>query len=771
MLAGETYAVSPDGTRMVSQSLGVFAGAGNDVLNKSVGTQYESVREDGGWVTRALAPPAASYTTGALLDTSADVADSLWLLHAPERPSGVEELYIRSANGAFARVGPGTTGFTPTTNTPAPNESTVTYLGASGDLEHLLISAESSSDYSLWRGDTSVTADGVVSLYEYTGTGNSEPTLVGVENGRLEGRSYVNEGAKLISNCGTVLGGREGETSGTTMYNAISESGDTVFFTAVGLSESAGRGCGSAARHYEECEHEGHSRRECEERSVPEPLGPPPRGPLVSEVYARIDGSATVPISEPLLSVPGRDCTESCATDETTEALRSEGLYEGASQDGSKVFFTTEQPLVNADRDVANGEENHARDLYEAELGMVEEAGVKKAGVTRLVMVSRGEAGDQTPGAGAEVQGVVRISEDGSHVYFVAKGKLTGAKDAGGDEAQVGADNLYVFDTASERLSFVAPLNGNRDAELWNHGDGPAEATPDGRFLVFKSGADLTGDDTSGEEAPQIFEYDAETGSLTRVSIGQRGDYVCLASGKIEAGYNCDGNTSDEEDAPIMQQPSYGSGDDARTSASTLTVSNDGSTVVFESRDSLTPLAIAGDVNVYEYRAGELYLISDGHDATEVGSFGKSASQLLSIDGTGEDIFFATGEALVPQDTDTEVDFYDARVDGGFPGPAVTIGCGEGCQGELGTGPVLVQADSESTAGEQGSTVTSVQRQSASPKHSSRLESRRERLARCKAQRGKKRKACEVKVRHEVKVHQGPGKGSKVIGRGRRRSK
>jgi Tol biopolymer transport system component len=47
--------------------------------------------------------------------------------------------------------------------------------------------------------------------------------------------------------------------------------------------------------------------------------------------------------------------------------------------------------------------------------------------------------------------------------------------------------------------------------------------TPDGRFLVFTSHRALTADDTRGDGPAQVYEYDAQTGTLTRVSIGQDG--------------------------------------------------------------------------------------------------------------------------------------------------------------------------------------------------------------------------------------------------------
>lgn len=46
-----------------------------------------------------------------------------------------------------------------------------------------------------------------------------------------------------------------------------------------------------------------------------------------------------------------------------------------------------------------------------------------------------------------------------------------------------------------------------------------AQATPDAQYLVFTTTADLTPDDTSS--AAQAFRYDAQSGELIRVSIGQ----------------------------------------------------------------------------------------------------------------------------------------------------------------------------------------------------------------------------------------------------------
>jgi hypothetical protein len=64
--------------------------------------------------------------------------------------------------------------------------------------------------------------------------------------------------------------------------------------------------------------------------------------------------------------------------------------------------------------------------------------------------------------------------------------------------------------------------------------------------------------------------------------------------------------------------------------------------------------------------------------------------ELLGTDTTGENVFFSTADQLVPQDIDTQLDFYDARVGGGFPAPTAPLACGgEACQGALSAPPIF----------------------------------------------------------------------------------
>jgi hypothetical protein len=592
--------VSQDGSFLVIRSLGSFAGIESTPL---LGGIYAVNRTSVGWQTSPLeAPVTATYPRFEWNGTSADLARSLWDPASPD--SAGEAIFLREGK-ALIRVGPG--------GPPGGREPKLIFVGASGDLSHLVFGdrapVSGENDVHLWLGD-STRGEGQLSLYEYIGTGDSEPQLVGISNEGLVGT--LGE-AHLISQCGTEFGSPERD-----VYNAISRSGSTVFFTALG--RDAGRPCQAPSVEV---------------------------APAVSELYARIDNGQstahTVAISEP----ESKDC-EACILSGVADAQ-----FRGASSDGSQVFFTTMQQLLHG----ATGEGPY---LYEYDF----EAPEKK----KVTLVSAGDA------KGARVQGVARVSEDGSHIYFVGQGVLTSKEtNAYGEEAKEGAENLYVFTQEcpgggascpepQQRLSFVARLS-RADREDWAGSDlRPVQATPDGRFLVFESAADLTPDEEERTEAGQVFEFDAQTGALVRVSRGADG-------------YNEDGNSS--EYPATVPEPEYVRTDYPNSRLAAL--SADGSHVFFTSSDGLTPGAVIGHSSVYEYHAGEVSLISNGHDLSE------SGARLLGTDGSGEDVFFTTSNQLVPQDVDTQVDIYDARIAGGFAATPATPGCSEdACQGPLG---------------------------------------------------------------------------------------
>ena len=353
-------------------------------------------------------------------------------------------------------------------------------------------------------------------------------------------------------------------------------------------------------------------------------------------------------------------------------ATRAPAFFQGASEDGSKVFFTTTVPLVTGDTDNKN-------DLYMATIGCPSgepECEVAKREVTSLVQVSHDPNGEaaEVP-QGVFMQGVVRVAPDGSRVYFVARGVLSKGLNAEEHAPVKGADNLYVYDTTTGTTTFVVDLcsgpehsgtfedprcpegldsgeRGRNDMELWLGPEQQAQTTGDGQFLVFSTYARLLQGDT--DTARDVYRYDAQTGMLDRVSHG-------------EAGYDANGNNS-AFDAKIVggnRGGTVASGHEMNSRA----ISEDGSRIVFTTAEPLSPDAVNGLANAYIWHQepgdseGGVSLISSGNASEAVGQ--------VVISPTGNDVFFATTQGLVPQDTDGATDIYDARVGGGFP-PAPT---------------------------------------------------------------------------------------------------
>jgi len=610
VLLGLLPDVSENGSGAIFSSIQCFAGAAScPGLRGRTGSAYEFTRTSTGWVTTPLAPPATEFGTDSVWAYSADAGTALF--SAPTPPAGEDDFYARKPGGSLVDIGP----VTPPSAGGALPDSFSDVTLATADLSHVVYALRAPD---LWPFDAS-TGD---SLYEYAGTGNTAPVLVGVSGGAGS--------TSLISTCGTVAA----ENGNVGLSGAMSSDGSTVFFTAKPCASGSGANAGT----------------------------PVPADAL----YARIDESRTVPISQRSLG----DCTTSACESSPAGAAS----FQGASLDGSKAFFTSTQQLTdNASEDSRSGDTAAASDcgstsgangcnLYEYDFS-------NPAG-HNLIDVSAGD----TSGNGPRVQGVMAISSDGSHVYFVAKGVLTGTPNSQGQAPRDGADNLYVFERDAThpggQLAFISTLPGS-DFEEWVDVVGqPANVTPDGRFLVFTSHGDLTADDSSTNGGAQVFRYDAQTRQLARVSIG-------------ENGFDDNGNAG-TGDASIVQAPSFAfRAGPARTDP---TMSHDGSRVFFMSPMGLTPHALndvtvdsSGDLaqNVYEWEqagagscppsraTGCVYLITDGHDTGATASLicgDFSSVCLVGTDATGANVFFTTADQLVPQDTDTQLDVYDARI-------------------------------------------------------------------------------------------------------------
>jgi hypothetical protein len=676
--AGEeptVVAVSADGSHVINKSLGNYSGGENQ---SELGAPYVASRGASGWGSVALSASSTTFPAQGYLTASPDLSRSLWRFRSASEPLTGEDLYLREANGSFVKVG----SFVPPADQQGPpagddvhfyGQATVEYQDASSDLSHVLFATLKYGP--LWPFDPAIRVEGKrSSLYEYSGVGNTQPALIGVSDGRivlkgfrskptepgaLEPVSEVLSTGSLISDCQTKLGAEEGEG-----YNAMSANGETVYFTAAGITSLQGHECkGELVKHGAQ-------------QGRGEVFGSA-YAPAVNELFARVGGVETVPVSEPTFE----ECAE-CQTGVKTPAhepvVEQGAEFAGASEDGSKAFFLTRQELLPGEVGM---------NLFEYDFD---------AAKGEHVLRVSGASGVNE----ANVLGVARVSEDGSHVYFVAEGEpLASNANRYGRTANPTEPNLYLFlrnaAHPTGEIVFITPLS-HEDEHDWAKNDNLREfqVTPDGRFAVFVSRVDVASGGGVVEGSPQVFEFAAESGELVRVSTGQRGFGEGLANAEVAGAEMPTQNylTSSKELGPTSAHMD-------------LAVSEDGSTVAFSSQGALTESALAeAGVGVLsspqETNAYVFYSVGGVLSSGEVHLVSARARHLVGLDTSGNDVFFETPGALLPSDVDGADDIYDARIDGGVPVTPTTALCaGEGCLGAPTVAPVLGPPSSASVTG------------------------------------------------------------------------
>ena len=377
---------------------------------------------------------------------------------------------------------------------------------------------------------------------------------------------------------------------------------------------------------------------------------------VADELFVREDGATTVQLdaSRGGASLPGEE---------------KETIFQTASSDGSLAFFTSHAPLTE-----------------DANTGPPAGAAPRQGNDLYAFDVLDGTLRDLTPDHnpadpdGAEVQGVLGASADGSYVYFVATAALTGANAEGRSPSS--AYNLYMWHEAPGRppITFIASLTGADEAP-----EAPEDITlthdwsrqvlfrnarvaSSGNAVAFMSAAELTGydnhDAVTGQPDEEVYVYDAATGRLSCASCNPSGARP-LGPASIPAGarYENRGGVG----AGAIYEP--------------RSLSEDGRRLFFDSSDPLVPQATNGAQNVYEYEDGHVYLLSGGQS--------EESSEFVDASANGDDAFFLTRQELVPGDTDQLVDLYDARAPHepgevvAFPEPPPPPSCeGEDCKPE-----------------------------------------------------------------------------------------
>jgi hypothetical protein len=410
--------------------------------------------------------------------------------------------------------------------------------------------------------------------------------------------------------------------------------------------------------------------------------------------------------------------------------LRAPALFEGASRDGDKLFFRTTSPLTSDDPNhgegtvapngavIAGEPSDRSSDLYMYDLpdgpdGDPSTSDGDPAGgdLTRISAGPDGTGDCNSPVQVDPTYAALRFaSHDASRVYFTCASPLAGAAttdsgnitDPGGTPTTADAANLYLYDASepsAQRWRFITrlpsggglaacatTLAGRGSTFVVNAGTTGDEVstspdnscvrgTSDGSLITFATAGRLIADDPDADSL-DIYGYDADRDELTRLSApqgGPNGTYPCLLG--QEAGPRCHAD------------PGIGPGPMAleMLGVATRPGPDDGDNLAFfQSARQLVPQDADSAFDVYQWRNGELSLISTGHSETD-GAF------YLGNDRTGLNVYFATRDQLTWQDKDRVLDVYTARVGGGIPEPIVPELCGalaDGCRGS-GVGVVV----------------------------------------------------------------------------------
>jgi hypothetical protein len=584
------------------------SGAGNIAKSgQNGGTEnlYVAQRSAAGWKTI----PDLNGSSGSLYDApsyvedeatfltfngySSDLLSSVWGVSRKDEKDDCPSLceYFRSPDGTFALIG-----------SANPRLSSI---AVSADLSHLVT-------WSLESGKGAFPSEFGPGVYEFVGTGNAQPRRVDLDNSDAP-----------ISAC---TGPETANSAATTASNALSRSisadGRVIVVYVFG-------GCGGT------------------------------NDPPGDELWARIKGTTSIDVSASQCNRSAADPNGACngpvepggcfrgSTDKPRVGCR-DPRFIAATPDGSRVFFTTTQQLVNADVDQTN-------DIYACDIPSGNPA--PTADKANPCAAFRQVSGAQT---GAAVESVFATSDNGDTVLFTAKGALADNEDALGEKALAGDHNLYVWRTDAAhpdgQTSFLARLDSN---DLTATGAGAPQVTPDGRYLVFTTASRLL--DTDTDTARDLYRYDADADAdadkLTRVSTNV---------------FGVAGNGADF-DAQISRSSGR---------VSPTAISDDGQKIVFITKEALDPAADGnGEFDIYLWTPDRVSLISTGSSGYPLKTTqGVAIFPTASITGSGQDVYFESAQPLTPADGDDLADVYDARIGGGFSFAPPPICAGETCQ-------------------------------------------------------------------------------------------
>ncbi len=768
------------------------AGSFSEPAATDRGDRYISRRTPQGWSAQNITPPdlpvhlelnepfeelwfTPSLSAG-LLESENDPLTPV----TNESPRGYPYLYLANTGAGASASSESSYQLVNTINDPelppyyfATNTTRLYVDGASTDLSHVVFGQEAALIPGAAGYGESPFTDVKNNVYEWA-QGSRELHLVNVPP---PGKSFAGEGGSSV---GTRSGG--GAPSQGDVWHAVSADASRVFFTAIDKRRFLGQ---------------------LYVRENPE------QPPVDGSECAVAGDACTIEISESQRTGPHGE------PDPDPHGNQPDGeprvpRYWGANAEGSKVFFTSRVELTND----ANTKEDAVANLYECEL--VEEHKEQKCKLT-----------DLTPenAEGAAVLGLVTASEDGEYVYFVAEGKLA-------QGATSGQPNMYLYHAghtsfiatlapATENAKSLESLETGGDSSDWageksetpgTHDDGgpgqhTVRVTPDGTTLAFESQQSLTGYDneparpqdcvesggeqfkgpvsyeTPGLPCREVYVYDATTGRISCASCDPSG---ARPIGPAKLGPEESGLP--EIHRSYLYEPHN--------------LSEDGDRLFFETPDPLVPhdsdgasgcpllpkSIIPSCQDVYEWelpataaetekgessctQASADFSPADGGCVFPISDVaGDHESFFLDATPSGDDVFIATADQLVPSDTDDKVDVYDVRSGGGFPVTPAPPVCdnADSCKSPETPQPTVFGAPASATfAGPANPPPPPpvVVKPAVKPKPLTRAQKLAAALKACKKDKKKdKRKSCEATAR---KKYGAPKKAKKASHNGR----
>jgi len=372
--------------------------------------------------------------------------------------------------------------------------------------------------------------------------------------------------------------------------------------------------------------------------------------------------------------------------------------YVGMNEDGSKVFFTSEEHLTGEDEGHGGAslymwsqqgeKEGHPITLVSganpgSPAGAGDTATCEPALVNKIIYRNFGLEEEEVPwttrcsavpyssypyslavgGAGGNGISDTGIASQSGDIYFYSPEQLDGNRGVPGQA------NLY--DYRAGRLQFVATFDPKQHCIY----EGPQtivdracsagpvvriNVSPDDSHMAFVTSSRLTSYENAGHE--EMYSYTPSTGAIV-----------------------CDSCNPDGKPATT----------DVEASQDGLFMTDDGRTF-FSTEERLVPQDTNKAEDVYEFVNGRPQLISSG-TGIATGGTGLEGTKLeipglVGVSANGTDVYFSTFEGLLSEDQNgTFLRFYDARTDGGFaqPPPAQPCAAAEECHGPGTEAPAL----------------------------------------------------------------------------------